>query len=160
MSAVPRPAGSPPGRAIVDAAFLADPYPTYAALCEAGPIHWSDEFFGGAWLPTRHADVEAVLRDSARYSAQRTGGWVMRSGDGARDELKGFQALFARAMLFVDELDHPRLRAVMIAGFRGEVLERLRPRVERWVEQRLDTVDARTGFDSGWDRRVRVDRCR
>lgn len=64
-------AAPPPvlGRPIVDAAFLADPYPTYRALREAGPIHWSDEFFGGAWLLTRHADVERVLRDWRGFSA-------------------------------------------------------------------------------------------
>ena len=147
MNALLRTAGSPLGRQIIDAAFLDDPYPTYAALREAGPIHWSDEFYGGAWLLTRHADVDAVLRDSARYSAQRTGGWVMDTGDAARNELKGFQALFARAMLFLDEPDHPRLRGVMSAGFRGDALERLKPRIEGWIRQRLDSVDARSGFD-------------
>ena len=45
-------------RPLVDAAFLANPYPAWRALREAGPIHWSEEFFGGAWLLTRHADVE------------------------------------------------------------------------------------------------------
>jgi hypothetical protein len=39
---------APPGRSIVDAAFLADPYPIYAELREAGAIHWSDMFFRGA----------------------------------------------------------------------------------------------------------------
>jgi cytochrome P450 len=142
--AEPRP--SPWGRPIVDAAFLADPYPTYAALREAGPIHWSEEFFGGAWLLTRHADVEAVLRDSARFSAQRTGGWVMQSV-AARRELKGFQQLFARAMLFVDAPDHARIRGVLNAGFRGEVLQRLIPAIEQCVDALLDAVDAGAGFD-------------
>lgn len=140
---------SPLGRPIIDDAFLADPYPTYAALREAGPIHWSEEFFGGAWLLTRHADVEAVLRDVARFSAQRTGGWVMRSV-AARRELKGFQQLFARAMLFVDAPDHARIRGVLNAGFRGEVLQRLVPAIEQRVDALLDevsAVDADKGFD-------------
>ncbi len=140
---------SPSGRPIIDAAFLADPYPTYAALREAGPIHWSEEFFGGAWLLTRHADVETVLRDSARFAAQRTGGWVMQSA-AARRELKGFQQLFARAMLFVDAPDHARIRGVLNAGFRGEVLQRLAPAIEQRVDALLDAVngvDANAGFD-------------
>jgi cytochrome P450 len=143
-AAAPRPA--PSARAIIDAAFLADPYPTYAALREAGPIHWSEAFFGGAWLLTRHADVEAVLRDSARFSAQRTGGWVMQSG-AARRELKGFQQLFARAMLFVDAPDHTRLRGVLNAGFRGEVLQRLVPAITQRVDAMLDAVPAEAAFD-------------
>lgn len=64
---------------LVSDAFLRDPYPTYEALRAAGPIHWSTEFFGGAWVLTHHADVELVLRDAQRFSAQRTGGWVMHT---------------------------------------------------------------------------------
>jgi cytochrome P450 len=156
MNAVLKPAGSPLGHAIIDVAFLDDPYPSYARLREAGPIHWSDEFFGGAWLLTRHADVDAVLRDDTRFAAQRTGGWLMRigeggRGEGAREELRDFQGLFARAMLFVDGADHARLRAAMNAGFRGDALARLRPFIERWVEDRLDTLEADLGSGDGFD---------
>lgn len=147
MSALPaslRETGA--GRCLIDEAFLDDPYPTYRALRESAPIHWSDEFFGGAWLLTRHDDVETMLRDP-RFSAQRTGGWVMNSGDGARDELKGFQRLFARAMLFRDAPDHQRLRRVLHAGFRPDALQRLVPRIEALVDELLAGVDAAAGFD-------------
>lgn len=128
-----------PAPRILDAAFLADPYPAYRALREAGPIHYSEEFFGGAWLLTRHADVEAALRD-ARLSARRTGGWVMRD-DASRAELKDFQGLFARAMLFLDAPDHGRIRRVLNAGFRPEVLQRLAPMIAARVEARLDALE-------------------
>ncbi|MGB8414763.1 hypothetical protein [Paraburkholderia sp.] len=84
MSTLPLPAGSasPVGRPLIDDDFLEDPYPTCQALRDAGPIHWSNEFFGGAWLLTRHEDVETMLRDP-RFSARRTGGWVMNSGEDA-----------------------------------------------------------------------------
>ena len=124
-----------PSRPIFDAAFFSDPYPTYAELREAGPIHWSEEMFGGAWLLARHADVESVLRD-ARFSAQRTGGWVMQSQQ-ARGELRAFQQLFARAMLFLDAPDHTRIRSVLNAGFRGEALQRFVPHIERRVDELL-----------------------
>lgn len=145
MNAVFAARPSPLGRPIVDAGFLEDPYPTYRALRDAGPIHWSDEFFGGAWLLTRHADVEMVLRDE-RFSAQRTGGWVTRSAQ-ARGEFGGFQRLFARAMLFLDAPDHQRLRRVLNAGFRPAVLQQLAPHIERMVVELLDAVDAQRGFD-------------
>lgn len=146
MSALLAPPPSPLGRPIIDAAFRADPYPTYAALREAGPIHWSDEFFGGAWILTRHADVDSVLRNAVRFSAQRTGGWVMQS-PAARSELKDFQQLFARAMLFVDAPDHMRIRGVLNAGFRSDVLQQFAPAIERRVDALLDAVDADEGFD-------------
>ena len=147
MSAVlvrPSSPPSPLGGPIINAAFRADPYPTYAALREAGPIHWSEEFFGGAWLLTRHADVEAVLRDAERFSARRTGGWVMQGQD---SQIQDFQQIFARAMLFLDAPDHTRIRGVLNAGFRNEVLRRFVPAIEQRVDALLDTVDPCAGFD-------------
>ncbi|WP_241020198.1 cytochrome P450 [Burkholderia sp. Ac-20345] len=131
---------------MIDEGFLDNPYPTYQELREAGPIHWSSEFFDGAWLLTQHEDVEAMLRDP-RFSARRTGGWVMNSDAGARSELKGFQQLFGRAMLFLDAPDHTRIRDVMQAGFRPDALLALRPYIEALVDELLDGVDATRGFD-------------
>ncbi|MCI0150760.1 hypothetical protein SAMN05444172_9152 [Burkholderia sp. GAS332] len=133
-------------RPIVDAAFLNDPYPAYRELREAGPIHWSEEFFGGAWLLTRHEDVESVLRDPL-YSARRTGGWVMRGSEGARQELCPFQRLFSRAMLFLDAPDHTRLRQVLNAGFRPATLRASAAAIERMVAGLIDKLDGVAEFD-------------
>jgi hypothetical protein len=133
------------GRPLIDAAYLANPYPTYRALREAGPIHWSEEFFGGAWLLTRHADVARLLKDP-RFSAQRTGGWVNDRED-ARGELADFQRLFARALLFLDAPDHPRIRKVMNAGFHPAVIQQLAPHIEQTVTHLLDQVANLDSFD-------------
>jgi cytochrome P450 len=130
---------------LLNAGFLADPYPTYSRLREHAPVVWSDEFFGGAWLVSRHADVDMVLRD-ARFSAQRTGGWVMR-GHEPRTELRGFQRLFARAMIFLDAPDHLRIRQVLSTAFRASDLQRLAPRLDQAIADRLDALDAHAGFD-------------
>ena len=129
----------------VDAAFLANPYPAYQVLREAGPIHWSTEFFGGAWLLTRHADVEQVLRDP-RFSAQRTGGWVTDREE-EKGELAGFQQLFARAMLFLDAPDHTRIRRVLNAGFRPAQIQALELFIARTVAELLDAVADVPRFD-------------
>ena len=133
------------GKPLINAAFLVDPYPAYQALREAGPIHWSEEFFGGAWLLTRHADVELVLRDP-RFSAQRTGAWV-KDCEGAPGELKGFRQLFSRALLFLDGPDHARIRKVLNAGFRPEVMQGLAPHIEQVVTELLDRVEHLDSFD-------------
>ena len=133
------------GGPLLNAGFLADPYPTYSRLREHAPVVWSDEFFGGAWLVSRHADVDMVLRD-ARFSAQRTGGWVMR-GHEPRTELRGFQRLFARAMIFLDAPDHLRIRQVLSTAFRPSDLQRLAPRFDQATADRLDALDAHAGFD-------------
>jgi len=136
---------APLGRPLVDAAFLSDPYPTYRALRETGPLHWSEEFFGGAWLLTRHADIEAVLRDP-RYSAQRTGGWL-NDLEAERGELTRFQRLFSRALLFLDAPEHGRVRGLMQAAFRPEAVARLRPRIEQIADTLLDAIDPAEPFD-------------
>jgi len=129
----------------MDAVFVANPYPSYRAWREAGSIHWSEEFFGGAWLLTRHVDVELVLKDP-RFSAQRTGAWV-KGQESAPGELRGFQRLFARALLFLDAPDHPRIRKVLNAGFRPDVLQGLAPHIERAVTELLDQVAHLETFD-------------
>jgi cytochrome P450 len=133
-------------RPIVDAAFLNDPYPVYRAMREAGPIHWSNEFFGGAWLLTSHADVESVLRDPSRFAAQRTGGWITATEE-TRGELAGLQQVFARAMLFLDGHHHSQIRRVLNAGFRLEILQRLVPHIELIVSGLLDNVAHLSRFD-------------
>jgi cytochrome P450 len=145
MGAVLRPGAPALQGPLVTPAFLANPYPAYRAWQEAGPIHWSDEFFGGAWLVTRHADVELVLRDP-RFSAQRTGAWI-KDREGVPGELKGFQELFARALLFLDAPDHPRIRKVLHAGFRPDTLQGLAPHIERVTTELLDRVAHQDTFD-------------
>ena len=134
---------------LIDAAFLHDPYPVYRAWREAGPVQRSEEFFQGAWLLTRHADVEAMLRD-LRFSAQRTGGWVKRVEGGnrrAQAKLAVFQRLFARAMVFLDAPDHARVRQVLSAGFHPTLIRAFAPQAEQLVTQHLARIDATAPFD-------------
>lgn len=127
----------------VDLEFLQDPYPAWRALREAGPIHWSEEFFGGAWLLTRHADVEAALRDP-RLSARRTGGWVMRAAE-SREELTPMQRLFTRCLPFLDAPDHTRLRKVLQPAFRPDRIQALKPVTQVLLDELLD--EAGEDFD-------------
>lgn len=133
------------GRPLLDDAYRANPYPTYAALRAAGPMHWSDEFFGGAWLLTQHDDIDFVLKDP-RFSAVRTGGWVTGSQI-ERGEFTAFQQLFARALLFIDPPDHTRIRRLLNAGFRAEALADLAPRIEQITRELLDALPPDQPFD-------------
>lgn len=46
-----------------------DPYPVYAALRARSPVHRSTLL--NAWLFTRHADVDAILRYHRRFGNAR-----------------------------------------------------------------------------------------
>ena len=50
-------------------ATIADPYPHYAVLRAADPVHWSKKL--RAWVLFRYDDVAAALRDDDRFSADR-----------------------------------------------------------------------------------------
>lgn len=119
--------------------FLNNPYPTYQALREAGPLHWNEEFCGGAWLVTEYADVASVLRDP-RFSVRRAGGWANTSGPEALNELREFKRIFSRSLLFVDPPQHTRLRQVMNVGFKPAALQKLAPKIQTLVDGLLDTV--------------------
>lgn len=124
---------------MINEAFLHDPYPAYLALREEGPLHWSPEFCGGAWLLTDYADVASVLRDP-RFSVRRAGGWANSSGPGALTELREFKRIFSRSLLFVDAPQHTRLRQVMNAGFKPAALQQFAPQIQGIVELLLDKI--------------------
>ena len=92
------------------AAFVADPYPTYAALREAGPVHRMPLPDGTtAWLVTRYADVRAALADP-RLSLDKA------NSDGT---WRGFSlppALDAN-LLNMDPPNHTRIRRLIRAAF-------------------------------------------
>jgi cytochrome P450 len=111
----------------------------------ASEIQWSEDYFGGAWLVTRYADVERALRDS-RLSVRRTGGWVP-AGAKTDGSLKPFRSLVARALLFLDAPDHGRLRSLMMGAFQPHALQELGQRLREQVRVRLDGIDASAPFD-------------
>lgn len=129
---------------MLDSAFFNDPYPTYSAWRAGGPLHWNEEFCGGAWVLTDYADVAAALRDP-RYSVRRAGGWANSSGPGADAELRDFKRVLARSLLFVDAPQHTRLRKVMVAGFGPRTILALAPRIQSIVDRLLDAITTRGG---------------
>lgn len=50
-------------------AAIADPYPHYAELRAADPVHWSEKL--RAWVLFRYDDVASAFRDDTRLSADR-----------------------------------------------------------------------------------------
>lgn len=127
---------------MINSEFLNDPYGAYRTLRAKGPIHWSPEFCGGAWLVSGYADVAFVLRDP-RFSVRRAGGWANSSGPGAVDELREFKRVFARSLLFVDAPQHTRLRQAMNPGFKPAALQAMAPRIQIVADDLLDKIVAK-----------------
>ncbi|MGI5531677.1 cytochrome P450 family protein [Streptomyces syringium] len=115
--------------------FFADPYPAYARLREAAPVHRIALPDGSpVWLVTREADVRAGITDP-RLSVNKA-----RSGVG----YKGFSlppALDAN-LLNIDPEDHLRLRRLVSKGFTPRRVEDLRGRVQAAADRLADTLAA------------------
>ena len=121
----------------MDPEFLANPYPTYQRLRAEDPVHHSPLDF---WVLTRYEDVAAVLRDPrfikeplAPFVAARFG-VAVPSGVGL-------------SMLDRDPPDHTRLRSLVSKAFTPRVVEGLRPRIQRIVDDLIARAEAAGSMD-------------
>ena len=120
--------------------FRENPYPFYHRLRSADPVHWNE--FTGRWILTRYRDCVAVLRDSARFSADPNS-WsgfaeflAAQGGPGPMVQMQ------TKWMLLKDPPDHTRLRTLVTKAFTPRVAEGMRPRVQAIVDHLLDEVQA------------------
>ncbi len=116
-----------------------DPYPVYAALRERDPVHRSGLM--NAWLFTRHADIDTMLRDHRLFSNDP------RKGTLSRRQRAGLPADEEFTMLFLDPPDHKRLRALVNKAFTPKAVNALEPHIRSLLSSLLDDIDDPAGFD-------------
>jgi cytochrome P450 len=128
--------------------FARNPYPTYRRLREEAPVHWMAQW--DQWLLSRYADVIRVLREPEVFSSS---GWearfLQRFPVEMRDKMPHLAAHFqARFLSITDPPDHARLRRPIVKALTPQLIEAVRPTVERIVDDLLDTAEARGRFDA------------
>jgi cytochrome P450 len=117
-------AAPPPG-------FVDDPYPFYAALRAASPVH---RLGADAALLTRHADVMAVYRDPAASSDKRRE-FGPKYGVGT--------PLFEHhttSLVFSDPPLHTRVRRLLLGALNQRAIARMEPGLVRLVDELLDRM--------------------
>lgn len=129
-----------------DPGFVADPYPAYAALRERFPVLYDDAT--EHWLISRHADVNALLRD------RRFGRTYLHLATHAEMEhpddpphLDPFWRLIRSGILDMEPPDHTRVRKLVAKAFTPKMVEGLRPRVQAIVDRLVDAVRGTGEFD-------------
>jgi len=122
----------------IDQAFLDDPYPVYRALRDDDPVHQCPD---GSYFLTGHDDVLAVYRDHARFSSDKKLDFKPAFGDSALFEHH------TTSLVFNDAPYHTRVRSLLAPAFTPRALEELRPRVEAFVDARLEAIAAQGDFD-------------
>ena len=123
----------------LSAGMAQDPYPFYAALRARGQVHRSRLL--NAWMFTRHADVDAILRDHRHFGNDPRRGTLsprQRAMLPAADEF---------TMLFLDPPDHTRLRALVNKAFTPKVVNALEPQIRDIMATLLDGIGDPGGFD-------------
>ncbi|MFB7864161.1 cytochrome P450 [Streptomyces sp. NPDC056069] len=110
--------------------FTADPYPYYAKLREAGPVHEVVTPDGmPAWLVVGYEEGRAALAD------QR-----LSKSFSAFDLPLPEEEIIGPHLLIVDPPDHTRLRKLVTGEFTGRRVEALRPRVQQLTDELLDAM--------------------
>jgi cytochrome P450 len=115
-----------------DPAFVADPYPALARLREAAPVLFDERT--NQWLVSRHADVNALLRDRR---LGRSYHHVATHEEWGREAPPADQApfwdLLDLQLIDMEPPDHTRLRRLVTRAFTPRTVEGLRPRIEEIV---------------------------
>lgn len=126
--------------------FIADPYPVYAELRKHHPVLYNRDT--NQWLVSRHADVNALLRDrrlGRSYLHQST-----HAEMGRPDEPEWhapFWQLVRNGMLDREPPDHTRLRRLVSRAFTARTVEGLRGRIQTLVEGLIDDLGDRREVD-------------
>jgi cytochrome P450 len=116
--------------------FTDDPYPQYAAVREAAPVH---EHPLGFWLLTRYDDVSWLLRAGLSVEDHNVADGPLRE---LRETIYGARSPRANglSMLDRDPPDHTRLRRLVTKAFTPRAVRELRPRITALVDGMLDEV--------------------
>jgi cytochrome P450 len=124
--------------------IIADPFPIFARLRDADPVHRSDRL--GGWVLTRYADVRAVLFDR-RASADRISPFRDHLPPPQQTTLKDLLVTLGLWAVFNDPPEHTRRRALLNQAFTARRVAALRPRIEAVVDRLIDKLAPRAEFD-------------
>jgi len=111
-----------------DPEFLADPYPAFARLRAAGPVHWHPGL--GLYVAVGHAACDALLRDRSLGRI-----WVDRE---PAEQFPAFNLLHRTSILENEPPTHTRLRRLVAGAFGRGHVERMRP----WIIRLADDLVA------------------
>ena len=115
------------------------PHARYAELRRRDPVSWQEADSGGYWAVLKHADVLAVSRDPALFSAEAKG---MQLVD-YTDQLP--------TLLSLDPPRHTEMRRRVLHAFTPKVVRELEPRMRAIARATFDRVAQRETCDFAQD---------
>jgi cytochrome P450 len=128
-----------------DPAFYANPYGVYKTMRDTDRVLLTP-LRGGSWFITGYAEVAAGLK-CEQFSNARAGAFMTMLPAEVRDEFKPLAATLSKWALFLDAPRHTYVRKLMARAFSQISQETHRLRIERVVQQLLDTAAERGEMD-------------
>ncbi|MQA14861.1 MAG: cytochrome P450 [Pseudonocardiaceae bacterium] len=123
--------------------FVDDPYPHYAELREADPVH---EHPLGFWMLSHYEDVTALLRSGLSVEERNAGPSPIREMYEAAAGGRGRRGN-GLSMLDKDPPDHTRLRRLVSKAFTPRAIGALAPRVIELVDAALERIERAGSVD-------------
>lgn len=123
-----------------------DPYPSYAALRDAAPVHYVEQH--GFWVVSRYDDVVGVLRQPEAFSSELGMGALMRgelSGGSGAAATGTLDLSVLRVLIATDPPDHTTLRRVVSRPFTPSAIAGLEQRVRDIARDCVDELIAADG---------------
>jgi hypothetical protein len=114
------------------AGFHDDPYPVYQALLDYAPVH---EMASGSVLVARHADLEAIYKDTSTYSSDKTIEFLPKFG---RTPLYEHHTT---SLVFNDPPLHTRVRRIIAGALTPRAIADMEEPVTRLVDGLLDALE-------------------
>ena len=108
--------------------YLANPYPSYAALRDTAPVFFSQRL--NAWVLTRYQDVHLALKDARLVSSRRVSSYSQQLSAELRSQLQPLFDQFDTWIGNMDPPDHTRLRRLVNAAFTTRMVEAMRVEIE------------------------------
>jgi cytochrome P450 len=122
-----------------------NPYPFYEQLREQDPIHWDEEM--GFWVLSRYADIDALYTDERFSRAQGLMRGFQRLSEPDRQIAGPVYHSFSKTVFYADPPYHTHLRSLMNHAFTPRRVERLRPTIQRIVDELLDAAQYSSEVD-------------
>ncbi len=119
--------------------FVDDPFPFYDALLEHAPILRQPD---GSVLLSRHADLDAIYRNTTLYSSDKEAAFGPKFGVGS--------PLFEHhttSLVFSDPPLHTRVRKIMTSALTPRAIARMEPGLIETVDALLDDMAGRGQVD-------------
>lgn len=117
-------------------AFYADPFPSYRALRERDPIHRMPD---GSFFLTRYRDLEAIYKDTARFSSDKKIEFKPKFGDSLLFEHH------TTSLVFNDPPLHTRVRRLIAGALNPRTIAEMEPGLVALIDRLLDEAKAKPG---------------